>query len=140
MQIEPSLGRRVGRVIALGRIGVGAVALAAPSVALRPWIGARRGDAGALALGRAVGARDLGLGLGFVLAERHGQPVRGWLEAGGLADGGDALATLVAFGSLPRLGRWAVLAAAAGSAAAAFTVARSVEAAPPGADGEPDGT
>lgn len=139
MQIEPSLGRRVGRLIALGRIGVGAVALAAPSIPLRPWIGARRGDAGALALGRAVGARDLGLGLGFVFAEHHGLPVRGWVEAGGLADGGDALATLLAFGSLPRLGRWAVLAAAAGSAAAAFTVAGSVAAAPPGAGGPQGG-
>ena len=111
-------------MIALGRTGVGVVALTAPSVPLRPWIGPRRDDPGALALGRALGGRDLALGMGVLMSGRHGQPVRGWVEAGALADLGDAVATLAAFPRLPRIGRWLILAAAAGSAATAFASAR----------------
>lgn len=127
VQTDTSLAHRVGRMIAIGRAGVGIVALTAPSVPLRPWIGARGDDPGALALGRALGGRDLALGLGVIMSGRHDQPIRGWVEAGGLADLGDAVATLIAFPRLPRAGRWLILGAAAGSAAAAFASARQLD-------------
>ena len=127
MDIDSSLAHRVGRMIAIGRTGVGLVALAVPSVPLRPWIGARSDDPGALALGRALGGRDLALGMGVLMSGRHGQPVRGWVEAGALADLGDAIATLVAFPRLPKNGRWLILAAAAGSAGMAFAAARRID-------------
>lgn len=110
---------RIGSLIAAGRIAVGATLLVRPDIPLRPWIGDRRDDAGALAIGRALGARDLALGLGAVLAGRRERPVRGWVEAGALADAADAVATLVAFRRLPSPGRWLILGAAAASAIAA---------------------
>jgi hypothetical protein len=56
------------------------------------------------------------LGLGALLAMLRNEPVRGWVEAGGMADGVDAACTALMFRHLPRGGRWAVLGAAAGSA------------------------
>jgi hypothetical protein len=44
---------------------------------------------------RMLGARDLALGVGVLLAARHGSSgMRGWVEAGALADAVDALAFL----------------------------------------------
>jgi hypothetical protein len=43
-----------------------------------------------------VGARDLGLGLGVLVALDRGAPVRGWLEASAVVDGIDAAACLLA--------------------------------------------
>jgi hypothetical protein len=43
-----------------------------------------------------VGARDLGLGLGVLLALDRGAPVRGWLEVSAVVDGIDAGACLLA--------------------------------------------
>lgn len=128
VNIDASLAHRIGRLIAIGRTGVGLVALTAPSLPLRPWIGSRRDDAGALALGRALGGRDLALGMGVLMSGRHDRPIRGWVEAGGLADAADAVATLIAFRELPRAGRWVILSAAASSAAAALVSARRMEA------------
>ncbi|HEY1634672.1 MAG TPA: hypothetical protein VGF64_07940, partial [Acidimicrobiales bacterium] len=51
----------------------------------------------------------------------------GWMEAGGLADAGDLLATLLAFRSLPRFGRWTMLLAISGAVAAAGVLAPSVD-------------
>ena len=105
------------------RAGLGVAALAAPTVVARPWVGrdARLGTV--RVLGRALGARDLALGLGALLALRRDRPTRGWIEAGGLADMGDLVATLVGFRSLPRYGRWLVLAAAGAGAASSFALA-----------------
>ena len=77
--------------------------------------------------GLTLGARDLALGIGVILALRHDAPVRGWVEGSGLADAGDTLATLLAFGKLPKGGRWLVLLSAGGAAAAARLAAPSVD-------------
>jgi hypothetical protein len=45
---------------------------------------------------RMVGARDLGLGLGLLIALNRGAPVRGWLEASAVVDGIDTVACLLA--------------------------------------------
>jgi hypothetical protein len=68
------------------------------------------------------------LGAGVVLALRRGAPARGWVEAGGLADLGDATITLLSFRRLPRRSRWGVLAAAGGGALVAPLLARSLPA------------
>ena len=120
--------RQLAASVAWGRIALGVTAMLTPSIPLRPWIGrelAWRPRAKLLA--RALGARDLALGLGVVLALRHDAPVRGWVEGGGLADAGDAVATLLAFRTLPRAGRWAVLGASGGAAAAARLAAPAVD-------------
>ncbi len=112
--------------VAGARVALGVVAVAAPVAAARPWVGAATVGPASAVLGRALGGRDLALGLGALLAARRGAPLRGWVEAGGLADWGDVTATLLSFGRLPRWGRWLVLAASAGAAATAAVVAPSL--------------
>jgi hypothetical protein len=58
---------------------------------------------------------------------RNDGPVRGWIEAGGLADTGDVVATLVAFRHLPKVTRWGVLALTLGAVGAAYVIAPSVD-------------
>jgi hypothetical protein len=119
MAMTRAQSRQLGRLVAVGRVALGIVAMTAPRLPLRPWVGDRRDDPALLVLARALGGRDLALGLGGLLAMGGDAPARGWIEAGGWADAGDALFTLLAFRHLPRAGRWAVLAAATGGAVAA---------------------
>jgi hypothetical protein len=82
--------------LAGGRIAIGVVSLVAPGVVGRTMTG-RDGSKGATRLfARMVGARDLGLGLGLLIAVNRGAPVRGWLEASAVVDGIDATACLLA--------------------------------------------
>lgn len=114
--------------LAATRVVLGATAMVAPSLPGRLWVG--REAAASVPVGvlaRALGARDLALGLGAVLALRHGAPVRGWVEAGGLADAGDLVATLVALPHLPRRSRWVVVAVTAGAAVSARLVAPAAD-------------
>jgi hypothetical protein len=119
--------------VAIGRIIAGSVSIAFPRPLVRTWTGMhdRRLDV----LGRAIGVRDLALGLGALLALRHDAPARGWFEAGVISDTVDAAATLLAFPRLPRFARWLILAAAATGAAATYAAVRQQAqraSAPPG--------
>jgi hypothetical protein len=112
---------------ARGRMAFGVAFLLAPGLAARGWVGGDAQRPGAKVLTRALGARDLALGLGVVIAQDQGAPVRGWLEASALADAGDFLGTLLGGRDLPPLGRAGVLALAGGSAAVAAWLARQVD-------------
>lgn len=110
------------------RGAVGVAAWVIPAQALRPWVGSvAANSAGGRLLGRSLGARDIALGAGALLSERHDTPVRGWLEAGALADVGDLIATLYAFRKLPKLTRWGVLGLTAGAAVAGGLLAPCVD-------------
>jgi hypothetical protein len=101
-----------------------------PTFMARPWIGDSATGTPARLLSRAMGGRDLALGLGALMAlERSDQGAGSWVALGGMADGVDALSTVVAFGSLPRRSRWAILAVTVGAATVSLAVARSM--APP---------
>src|SRR5581483_8084416 len=79
--MEKEQARQLAETVAWSRIAIGAVALLAPAVPLRPWFGRDfAGDPRAKLLGRSLGARDLALGVGVILALRHEAPVRGWVE------------------------------------------------------------
>ncbi len=121
---SPRLARQLALGVAGGRLALGLVALVAPDRPTQPWIG-RTGEGPARrVLARALGARDVALGLGALAAARQGGDLRLWVAAAGLADAGDVVATLLAFPHLPKVGRLAVLAAAGGAAlVAAGTVA-----------------
>lgn len=119
-------GRALALLVARLRLALGVVAMAAPELALRPWVGdAGRGPARRV-LARSLGARDVALGLGVLMAARRQAPLRGWVEAGALADTGDVLATAIAFGRLPQAGRVLVLALSAGAASAGALAARAL--------------
>jgi hypothetical protein len=82
--------------LARGRIAIGVVSLLAPELVGRTITG-RDGSLGRTRLFvRMVGARDLGLGLGLLVALDRSAPVRGWLEASAVVDGLDAAACLLA--------------------------------------------
>ena len=110
------------KAVAYGRIGLGLSYLATPGVALRLWPGRpSTTDADETMLrmmARHTGGRDVGLGLGALFAQKHGTPVRGWLEAAMLADVTDAIAIAIAFRHLPRAKAVLMLGAALGTAAA----------------------
>ena len=89
-------GRDLAVSLAGGRTAIGVVSLLAQGFVGRTMTG-RDGSEGATRLfARMVGARDLGLGLGLLVALNRGAPVRGWLEASAVVDGIDATAFLLA--------------------------------------------
>jgi hypothetical protein len=126
MFLNASRARTVAILNGLARTGLGVVAIAAPALPLAPWVGAAAAEPSARLLARALGGRDLAIGLGTLRAIWRDEPLAGWVAAGGLADAGDVAATLGRFASLPRVGRWAVLAAAAGGAGAAVLTVRGL--------------
>jgi hypothetical protein len=117
----------VVRGLALTRIGVGAVGLLAPGLFGRVWLGPD-GDRHTTRLAmRSVASRDLALGLGVLLAQRRNAPVRGWVEAGALADFLDGVASILGFGSLPRGRRWPITMSAALATGAGVWAVRSMK-------------
>jgi hypothetical protein len=115
------------RVVGLARVTLGVTAVVSPGLPLGPWVGRAASRARPVRLlARALGFRDVALGLGLLLALRRSAPARGWVEAGGLADLGDATLTLVSFRRLPAQGRWVVLAAAGAGALVAPVLARGL--------------
>jgi hypothetical protein len=106
------------RDLALGlagaRIAVGVVSLLAPGLVGRAMMGPEGHSSGMRLLFRAVGVRDLALGIGVLVAMDRHAPVRGWLQASAAVDGLDAAASLLARHHL----RPTVFPAAAGAATA----------------------
>jgi hypothetical protein len=136
--------RQGATAVAAGRVLLGLAALARPSVPARPWVGASADDLAAQVFGRALGARDIALGLGALAALRQSRPAStgpastgpastgpastgpagprsasavacAWLAAGALSDGLDAAVTVAAWRQLPRT-RWLIAASAGGAA------------------------
>jgi hypothetical protein len=112
------------RGIALARVAIGIGATLAPRLFSRVQFGTTS-RAQAITV-RMLGARDLALGVGALLAVRHGSSgVRGWAEAGALADAVDALAFLRAGRGASRR-RGLTILVAGGSAAVGAWAARTL--------------
>jgi hypothetical protein len=125
----PSTPRTLATVLAVGRIGIGATALVAPALVARPWIGAHADGQAARLLARAMGGRDLALGLGALRAlRRSDDEARPWVALGGMADAVDAAATAAAFATLPSRSRWGILALTVGAAVVSTRLAASLDA------------
>ena len=121
----PASPATTARLIAAGRIAIGLVAYG------RPTIGGPAFTSGVLPPEgvdgwRLAGARDLVLGMGALMAGRRGDArLRGWVEAGALAD----LLDVVALGTSPGLrpaARIGGAAVAAGAAVAGVVAARGL--------------
>ena len=111
--------RRGAATVAAGRVALGLAALAWPSVPARPWVGAAADDLAARVFGRALGARDIALGLGALTAlQRPAEPgsACAWVAAGALSDALDVVASLASWRELPRTSRWLVAVSAGGAA------------------------
>lgn len=108
--------RAIARMLAMGRIAVGFGLLVTPTRLARHWGGPVAAEPGAKLFLRALGGRDLLLGLGSLRALSEGDgSAEVWVRASALADATDAAAATVAFRHLPSPGRWVtvVLAGAA---------------------------
>jgi len=159
-----ALLRRSATAVAAARVAIGVAALVRPDVPSRPWVGTGAGDGPAglagRVFGRALGGRDLALGLATLVALRQldsepgssGEPgesgadgakavPRGaqeaaslWVAAGALADALDVATSLASWRDLPRFTRWLVVGSAAG---ASLTGAAGALALRPGARRDP---
>lgn len=100
-------------LISVGRSLFGVAFIAEPKLMERAWIGKQARLPGAQLLARAVGARDLVLGLGGLQAlSRDDGSARPWLAAAGICDAVDFGATWAAGRGIPRQPRSGVLAIA----------------------------
>jgi hypothetical protein len=111
--------RRGALLMAAGRVVLGTAVLAAPEWVLTRWLGednARHG--GVKDLGRGLAARDIALGMATLLT--LDDPTIGpQIQLGcALADGADAVSTLLERKSLPRVGAVGTVAVAGGAAVA----------------------
>jgi hypothetical protein len=123
--------RNVAVVLAGGRIAIGVASLLAPGLVARTMTGHSGSAGGASLFAGMVGARDLGLGLGLLIALGRGAPVRGWLEASALVDGIDVAACLLARDHIrPSVLPGAVGLAASGALTSAW-LSRQLDPAPP---------
>src|ERR671921_643352 len=103
--------RILAGLISLGRFGFGVAFVAQPKLMERAWIGKQARLPGAQLLARAVGARDLVLGLGGLQALRRDDGSAGpWMAAASICDAVDVGATLAAGRGIPRGARNGVLA------------------------------
>lgn len=149
--------RRGATAVAASRVGVGLVAFAAPGVLARSWAGSA-GDGPSSrvtgqVLGRALGGRDVALGLGALAALRlhsAGTPSSAWATAlstdpgkpdslatagraagvwvglAALADGLDLVTTVLSWRQLPSPQRWLVTVSSGGAAAVGAAAAISL--------------
>jgi hypothetical protein len=106
---------RLATGLALNRIAFGTGLLLSPERSGRTWIGRAAMDPGGQVFARAIGARDLALGLGALAALRGGRPARAWLAAHLVSDAADFVATWAARRSIPRAAAAYALLMAGGS-------------------------
>ena len=105
--------RILATLISVGRFFFGVAFIAQPKLMERAWIGKQARLPGAQLLARAVGARDLTLGLGGLQAiRRKDGSARSWLAAAAICDAVDFGATWAAGRGIPRQARANVLAIA----------------------------
>jgi hypothetical protein len=102
--------RILAALISMGRFLFGVAFIAEPTLMDRAWIGKQARIPGAQLLARAVGARDLVLGLGGLQAlTRDDGSARPWLGAAAICDAVDFGATWAAGRTIPRRARRGVL-------------------------------
>lgn len=119
--------RNVATALALGRVGLGLALIVAPERIGRAWIGPAGTERAVEVVSRAVGIRDVAIGVGGAAALLAGSDsARAWLTAAAAADAGDLVATLLARDVLPAQGVAAVGTLAGGSAIVCAAAATSV--------------
>jgi hypothetical protein len=110
--------RILALLISAARFVFGVLFIAKPTIMEQAWIGKQARLPGAQLLARAVGARDLVVGLGGLRAvARADGSARPWMAAGAICDAVDFGATWAAGPTIPRQARNGVLAIASVSSA-----------------------
>jgi hypothetical protein len=112
---------------ALGRIGFGVGLLAAPQRVAKGWLADDAQRPRTQVAIRGLGARDVALAAGVVLAARERAPLRPWLVGCLACDLADIASTLAAGSALPARARWGTVALAGGAAVAGAALTVRVE-------------
>jgi hypothetical protein len=126
--MDRTAARNLAQLLAWGRVGIGTTAVVAPTLVSRPWLGDAAAEPATRLFARTMGGRDLALGIGALRALAvSDDESRPWVALGGVADLVDAMATVVAFGQLPRRSRWGIMAVTLGAALVSIRVAVSLD-------------
>ncbi|MCF2526274.1 hypothetical protein [Yinghuangia soli] len=104
------------------RVALGVLAITAPPVASRPWVGRDVENPGGTVFAKALGVRDIALGAGTAVSALTGRGFTTWALASAGADLGDTLITRRHWDGLPRT-RAAIVALAGASAVAGVALA-----------------
>ncbi len=120
------------------RMAIGAAAVAAPRLATRLMSGRRESEGIGPLFARMLGARDIALGLGTVIALDRGTPVRGWLEGSALSDTADCVSCIVARENMSAAAFGASAGLGAASALLGVYLARRLDPPPPAHPGQPE--
>jgi len=110
-----------------GRVALGVAAMSVPGLAARAVSG--RDEAAGIEplFARMLGARDLALGLGTVLAIQRGEPVRGWLKVSAVVDLADAVSGVLARKRISPQALLGTAVLATGSAVAGVVLSRRLD-------------
>lgn len=132
-ELDEELVRRGAAGMGLASVAIGGLMALTPRLSVR-LIGARHDEPMAEILSRAVGARDIVIGLALWLTATGGGQYAPWLLARAASDAGDATAltlTMALGDRRPRLAVGLVVAlVAAGASLGMYRVARSLESRP----------
>jgi len=131
---DAALAMSVARI----RIAIGLAAVVSPRLAVRALSGRRADDSVGPLFARMLGARDVALGLGTVIALDRGAPVRGWLEGSALSDAVDCVACLRAREDMAPLAWRGAAGLGAAAAAAGIFLSRRLDPPPPAQPGQPE--
>jgi hypothetical protein len=129
---------KLALLVARGRIVIGVAMFAAPGLVARRMSATSSAHGLEVPFARMIGARDVALGLGLVVALDRGAPVRGWLEGAALADTADCFASMTAREQLGRGGLIGTVGLASLSAVIGAVLARRLDPAPPAQPGQPE--
>ena len=116
--------------MSIGRIAIGIGLISAPRLFAPVWVGRDGLSAAATLFSRAVGARDMALGIGTLAAIERGQPIQGWIRGAILADATDAIATYLERGEVPPVSRPLVYLMGGGAALAGAAIQASIDETP----------
>ena len=123
-----SRARQAAAVLAALRAAYGAALLVSPSSTTRRWLGAAAQQAGGGQVAvRALGAREVGIHAGALVAAMTGRPVLPWFAVSIAGDSADIVSTFVARRTLPDISAPATAVVAGASAALSAATVAAVE-------------
>jgi len=117
--------RELVQVLSFVRLLIGVGFLLLPRRLGRWWTGEEDMSTTSRMALRSLGGRDVALAVGTMVALENDGNVRGWLEAGAVADASDAVGTLANWGDLPGLRRLLGLASSVSAVALGLNLAQS---------------
>lgn len=128
----------VAMSVARLRIAIGLAAVVSPRLATRAMGASGTPEGLGPLFIRMLGARDIALGLGTVIALDRGAPVRGWVEGSALSDAADCVACIRARKDMSPLAFRVSAGLGGASAVLGAFLSRRLDPPPPAHPGQPE--